>query len=165
MDPLRHFRSEIERGITRAWDSLTDGWRELLSRSGSALTHFTRSGWSKKEEECSRDFPRWSLLAAEVWETAGSVIVRLEVPGLDKKDLDVSIRANALRVRGNKHAGERHEATHYHLMERAFGRFERTILLPHSITAELADIAYQDGVLTVILPKTETVPPRHLPIP
>jgi HSP20 family protein len=47
-------------------------------------------------------------------------------------------------------------------MERAYGHFERTIGLPHSIDSAQAEVSYQDGVLTVILPKTEDVPPRQL---
>jgi len=50
-------------------------------------------------------------------------------------------------------------------MERAYGRFERTIPLPASINQELGEVSYNDGVITVILPKTEALPPRHLSIP
>lgn len=111
-----------------------------------------------------RDFPHWSLLAAEVWETAKSVIVRIEVPGLDEEDLGVSIRGNTLRICGDKHAGVERERRLYHLMERAYGHFERTISLPHNVAGDEAEVSYKNGVLTVIMPKTETIPPRYLPV-
>ena len=78
MDPLKHLRSELERNILRAWEHLTEGWRELLSRSSAALTHFASSAENRPEAEAARNLPSWSLLSAEVWETARSVIIRVE---------------------------------------------------------------------------------------
>ncbi|HKS94894.1 MAG TPA: Hsp20/alpha crystallin family protein, partial [Terriglobia bacterium] len=78
MEPLKNL-------IERAWESLTEGWRELLTRSSGALTHFGTGGAGKKESP--HEFPRWSLLAAETWETAKSVVIRVEIPGMDEGDL------------------------------------------------------------------------------
>ena len=64
MDP-KHLRSELERGIARAWEGLTEGWREMLSHSNGALTRFRR-GVSKREQgNGDEEFPSWSLLAAD----------------------------------------------------------------------------------------------------
>ena len=71
MEPLKNL-------IERAWEGLTEGWRELLTRGGGALTHFSTEGTRK--DEVAQEFPHWSLLAAETWETALSVVIRLEVP-------------------------------------------------------------------------------------
>jgi HSP20 family protein len=49
-------------------------------------------------------------------------------------------------------------------MERAFGRFERSLSLPHNIDSAKAEVSYQDGVITVIVPKTRATPPTHLPL-
>jgi len=54
--------------IERAWESLTEGWRELLTRGSGALTHFGTEGTRK--DESPQEFPYWSLPAAETWETA-----------------------------------------------------------------------------------------------
>ncbi len=164
MDALKNLRSRFEQGVVRARQSLTQGWRELLSRSGGALTHFDVSAKSKEDPEARQDFPRWSLLAAETWETAQSVIIRMEMPGMRKEDIDVSIHGNLLRFRGEKRSGGDYEDRLYRLVERAYGRFERTIPVPHSIDEQQAEVSYQDGVITVILPKTETTPPRQLTI-
>ncbi len=165
MDPFKHLRSQLERGIVRAWESLTEGWRELLSRSSGALTHFTASAKSKDEQESGQDFPHWGLLAGETWETAQSVIIRVEVPGMNKNDLDISVQKNFLCIRGEKRSEGEHRDRLYHLMERAYGRFERTIPLPHDIDRERAEVSYQDGVITVILPQTDAIPPRRLNVP
>jgi HSP20 family protein len=164
MDPIKHLRSELGRGISRAWEGLTEGWREVLTRSNDALTHFARAAKQNKSDDANEDFPQWALLASELWETALSVIVRIEMPGMNKEDIDVSIYPGGLHIRGEKRSAGDHQGRLYHLMERAFGRFERTISLPSNIDAARAEISYQDGVITVIVPKTEATPPTHLPV-
>ncbi|SRR5258706_11014445 len=163
-DPIRNLRSELERGISRAWESLTEGWREVLTRSSGALTHFVRAAKREKSTDTHQEFPQWALLAGESWETAHSVIVKIEMPGMSKEDIDVSIYRGRLRIRGEKRSTGDLQGRLYHLMERAFGRFERTISLPHNIDAAKAEVSYQDGVITVIMPKTEVTPPTHLPV-
>jgi HSP20 family protein len=163
-DPIKRIRTELEKGIARAWEGMTEGWRELLTRSNGALTHFARPYRKGRAGSAVVRFPQWALLAGEAWETAHAVIVRVELPGLKREDIDVSIRRNGLRVRGERYSqGEAQKRT-YHLMERAFGRFERTIALPNNINPANAEVEYQDGVLTVIVPKTEPSPPTHLSV-
>jgi HSP20 family protein len=163
MDPLRKLRSELEREISRAWEGLAEGWREVLSRSGEALTRFVRVKPSATDLE-RRDFPQWALLPSECWETAQSVIVRVELPGMRKEDIDIAIHRGRLQIRGERRSSDDEEKRHYHFMERAFGRFERSIPLPSNIDAARAEVAYQGGVITVIFPKTEAIPPTQLTI-
>ncbi len=158
MDPLK--------SIARAWEELTEGWRQLLSRNSNALTHFAEDARKRASGESSvPDFPKWGLLAAETWETAGSIIVRLEVPGMAKADFDVSIHGNTLRIRGEKRYEANQHERKYHIMERAYGSFERNVPLPHNIDRAKAEVSYKDGILTVIVAKTEPIPPRQLRIP
>ena len=154
--------TEVERGIVRAWEGLAEGWREMLSRSGGAMTHFVRAPKEEEAESAEEDFPRWGLLPTELWETAKSVIVRIELPGMSKDEIDVSIHRGSLWIRGEKHSGRDHQKRLYHIMERAYGRFERSIPLPGSIDAANAETSYHNGVVTVILPKTEESPPTQL---
>jgi HSP20 family protein len=163
VDRKRKLQSELERGISRAWEGLTEGWREILMRSSGALTHFVRAAKQRGTGQ-KHDSPQWALLAGESWETAHSVIVQIEMPGMSKDDIDVSIHSGTLRIRGEKRAAADSQGRLYHLMERAFGRFERTVSLPHNIDASKAEVSYQDGVITVIVPKTRATPPTHLPV-
>lgn len=130
-NPPKNLRARLEEKFVQAWESLTEGWRELLSRSSGALTRFDTPTKSRKGPQ--EDFPRWALLAAETWETAQSVIIRVELPGMKKEDLDISIHGNQLVIRAVKRSGGDHKGRVYHLMERAYGRFERTIHLPQDI--------------------------------
>ena len=155
MNPLKNL-------IERAWESLTEGWQELRSRSSGALTHFGTEGTQK--DEPPQEFPHWSLLAAETWETAQSVVIRVEIPGMNQEDLAIDIHGNVLRIRGEKRSGAAQQGRSYHLMERAYGHFKRSVPLPHGVDGSKAEVSYRDGVLTVILPKTETLPPRRLTV-
>jgi HSP20 family protein len=163
MKPIQKLRSELERRVGRAWEGLTEGWRELLTRGSGSLTQFVRAAKQRKGQQ-NPDFPRWGLLASEVWETAQAVIVRIELPGIRKEDLEISVVRGRLRIRGEKHNSADHQRRHYYLMERAFGRFERSIDLHSNIDAKRAEVSYRDGVITAIVPKTEATPPTQLSI-
>ncbi len=117
MEPIKNL-------IERAWEGLTEGWRELLTRGSGALTHFGTEG--NQQVESPPKFPQWSLLAAETWETAMSVVIRVEIPGMNADDLTIDIHENVLRIRGEKRAGAAQQGRRYHLMERAYGHFKRT---------------------------------------
>jgi len=171
LDALKTTGKNIGHQISRAWENLSEGWRELLSRSSNALTHF---GQHKdeikvhgKDEGANTGselagFPRWSLLAGEVEETAKEIVVRVELPGMDKADCSITIEGNLLRLSGEKRAvRETHNST-YHVMERAYGAFERTIPLPRNVAIDEARASFKNGVLTVHLPKQEASAPRSL---
>jgi HSP20 family protein len=131
---------------------------DLLSRLWPALQRRFPGTGHRRLQRAATQNP--SGLAGECWETAQSVIVKLELPGVSPEDIHVSCRPGALRVRGEKRAFDGHAVGRYHFMERAFGRFERTVPLPHHIDAAKAEISYRDGVLTVVVPKTDTLPPK-----
>ena len=153
LETLKQAGRHIERELGRAWESLSDGWRELLSRSSNALTHFERHHDMRKQEDGATDFPRWSLLSSEIEETDDEVVVRVEAPGLQKSDCEVVIEDNVMRISGEKHAEQQTKGSTYHMMERAYGVFHRTFTLPRSVDADRAVASYDSGVLTVRVPK------------
>lgn len=156
LDSLKKVGREIGRELNRAWENLSEGWRELLSRSGSALTHFTkdREGEAGEGLPSMAAFPSWGLLAGEVVETEREIVVRLEVPGMEKADCEVTIEGNMLYVSGEKRLERESDEGRYHVMERAYGSFQRAVPLPDNVDGDRAEASYQNGVLTVRLPKT-----------
>lgn len=157
---------EIGKSLSRAWETLAEGWRELLSRSGDALTRFMRQ--ENDDIPIVRDsnvqFPNWGLLSGEVMETDKSVVVRLEVPGIEKEDCDISLEGNQLYIRGQKRFDREHVAENYYVMERAYGSFERAIALPRTVDIDSAEASYKNGVLTVILPKVGGASVRRIAV-
>ena len=91
----------------------------------------------------------------EIAETDNALEVSIELPGLDRKDVDVSLTDNALTIKGEKKS-ERDEAKKgYHLTERSYGSFYRAIPLPSGVDTDKASAEFKNGVLTVTLPKTQ----------
>ena len=155
LDSFKQVGESIGRELSRTWENLTEGWRELLSRSNEALTHFVRN---KDEEstESARSFPgipRWSLLAGEVEETDKEILVRIEIPGMEKKDLQITIDGNMLYLSGEKRMERESHDSNYHIMERAYGSFQRAIPLPRNVRTDDAEASYKNGVLKIHLPK------------
>ncbi len=151
---LKQSGKNMGREISRAWENLSEGWHELLSRSSNALTHFTRHKDAEKNAgNVLATFPRWSLLAGELEETAKEVLVRVELPGMDKEDCQISIEGNVLYLSGEKRFERDTSDSTYHVMERAYGAFQRAIPLPSNVNVEQAQASFKNGVLTVRLPK------------
>ena len=145
--------------MRRLFESLAIFWSGLLMRGTGRATHFRSHGDAAGESR--NEFAHWGLLATETWETAHTVVIRVEVPGISEGDLATEFRGRALCIRGEKRSGLGQHGRRYHLRERAYGKFQRRISLPSCVDPKHAEIAYRDGVLTVILPKTEVVPPRQ----
>jgi HSP20 family protein len=155
LESLKEAGKSIGRELGRAWENLSEGWRELLSRSGEALTHFSHS---KDKVIAERDsqlpvLPRWSLLAGEVEETDKEIVVRVEVPGIEKEDWQITLDGSMLYLSGEKRFERVTQDSTYHIMERAYGTFQRSIPLPRNVDIERAEANYKNGVLTVRLPK------------
>ena len=163
LDTLKQAGLHIGRELNRAWENLSEGWRELLSRGGNSLTHFAREGETEQTTAMAR-FPSWSLLAGEVEETESALIVRVELPGMDKEDCQLSIEGNTLHLTGEKRFAREAQGSTYHVMERAFGSFRRSILLPRNVDIDHAEANFHNGVLTVRLPKTGADTARTIPV-
>jgi HSP20 family protein len=164
---FKEFGKGIGRELSRAWENLAEGWRELLTRSGNALTHFVRKEEKEEEGEAGSALarlPSWGLLAGEVMETDKSVVVRIELPGMQRDEWDITVEGNTLILRGEKRMNREYISASYHLMERAYGSFQRVIPLPRYVDPEGADASYESGVLTVTLPKLESAAPRRLTV-
>ena len=145
----------LSRAVSRAWDSVSRGWRELIPRSGHALTRFIRPRGAGSGG-ADAGFAAWSLLAGEVIDKGRSITVQLEIPGVDREDLDLVVRRDSLYVRGERREAREHVGGRYYVMERAYGSFQRVVPLPHEVDASRAEAKLRNGVLTVTIPKTES---------
>jgi len=90
--------------------------------------------------------------------------VRAELPGIRTSDLKISVERNKLSVAGKREIQEEGDGVSYHRRERAGGSFSRSITLPDDLNADAVDASYRDGVLTIVLPKAETVKAREIKV-
>lgn len=100
----------------------------------------------------------------DVVDTGEAVEVKAEVPGLEEKDLDVSLEGNHLRIKGEKKEERKEEQKGYYLLERSYGTFERHLTLPENLDAEKVDARFENGVLHITVPKTEEAAPKKIDI-
>lgn len=89
----------------------------------------------------------------DVAETNGSIMITAELPGMDKKDIDVSVHDGVLTVSGEKKIGGQKNVTDCHQTERSYGCFSRSMCLPANVDSENMKTVYKNGILTLTLPK------------
>ena len=100
--------------------------------------------------------------AFDVSENDSNFVVKAEVPGIDQKNIDISLSNGLLTISGEKKHEKKEESEHYHTVERSYGSFRRTFRLPTEVDTDNVDATYKDGVLTVTLPKSEAVKPKKI---
>ena len=105
--------------------------------------------------------------AVDMHETKDDLVLKVELPGVQEKDVAVSITGDLLTVRGERRwDGNGDEAKDHKLLhvERVYGQFERLIQLPMAVQADKVRASYRDGVLEITLPKAEELKPREIKI-
>ena len=157
MSTLEHMRG----GLSRAWESVTEGWREFVERAGNALTRFHPAHSSGEvetaDDRMAREGSRWGVVAAQLVLGDNDVAITLEVPGMEAGDFDIEIADDVLVVRGEKKFQRELQHGQYHVMERAYGRFERALRLPVSVSEDGAAASYKRGVLHISIPRSTPV--------
>jgi len=101
---------------------------------------------------------------ADMHETKDELVIKLDLPGMNEKDIQVSITGGLLSVRGQRQQTEEVKQDSYYKAERWAGRFERSFQLPIPVQTDKVRATYRDGVLTVTLPKVEAVKPKDIKI-
>jgi HSP20 family protein len=100
--------------------------------------------------------------ALDLYEDRDNLYVRIELPGMRKEDLELSLHDGSLSISGERKNEERFSEAEVYRAERFFGRFQRTVTLPTAVAADKVKAQYTDGILTVTLPKTEEAKPKHI---
>ncbi len=160
--------STVNKSLNRVWQGLAEGWKQLRERASQAMTHFTplakKDDLETWDDRLMRLGSRWGVLASDVEENNDNIIIHLEAPGMDAEDFDLSVVDNYLLVRGIKHSKREHKEGSYHILECAYGSFERAIPLPVEVEENKARARYKRGVLTVTLPKGASSKRRRIEI-
>ncbi|MCS7277211.1 MAG: Hsp20/alpha crystallin family protein [Aquificaceae bacterium] len=102
--------------------------------------------------------------AVDVYETDKEVVTKVELPGVKKENVEVSIRDNSLHIRGEKKEEKEEKTETYHRVERVYGKFERVIPLPVDVKVEEAKAEFKDGILEVRIPKAEGAKEKKIEI-
>ena len=103
-----------------------------------------------------RSLEEWEGFAPsiDVYETDKEITVDVELPGMDEKDIDISLGSNVLTISGKKESEETEKSKSYFRHERTYGSFRRSIQLPDDVDEDKIDATYRKGILKIVLPKT-----------
>ena len=131
------------RGIQRDFDELFNRFFEERALNGAA------QNWSP---------------TSDIFETEDQVKIHLDLPGMTKENLDIQLTENnTLTVRGERKFEEVDKAK-YHRVERFYGNFMRSFVMPSNVEADKITATFKDGVLEIVLPKVESAKPRKIAI-
>lgn len=142
LTPWKPFKelSDLRREMDRMWDTFFFRGPEL--------------------ESISRE---WSP-SLDVSETKDNITVKAEVPGMDAKDIDISLSGDVLTIKGEKKQEKEEKGENFHRIESCYGAFSRSIRLPVPVKSEEIKAGYKKGVLRITLPKKEEVKPKQIAI-
>ena len=97
-------------------------------------------------------------------ETKDNYVVKAEVPGIDAKHIDISLTGDVLSIRGEKKQEKEEKEEDYHLVERSYGSFSRSVRIPAEVESNKIKASYKNGILTITLPKSEKVKAKEVKI-
>ncbi len=142
-------------------------WEREFDRLFDRLSHEFRFPWPSlfgTERWWPTRELRLRMPPVDVYEEQEAVVVKAELPGMSKEDIEVSLTGSTLTIKGEKKREEEITEADYHRSERAYGAVVRTIELPADVKAETAEATFKEGVLNIRLPKTEQAKQKQVKV-
>jgi HSP20 family protein len=137
-----------------------DPFREMMTLRSAIDRLFDQTFFSPGE---SWQATTWQL-PLDVAETENEFVVKASVPGIDPGDLEITYTNKTLTIKGELKEEKEVDEQHYHLRERRWGSFARSIVLPTPVRADEIKAHYETGILTLSLPKAEEAKPKRIAV-
>ncbi|WP_420629490.1 Hsp20/alpha crystallin family protein [Candidatus Leptofilum sp.] len=115
------------------------------------------------ERPYTRTTSNWNI-ALDVAETEDSYFVKATIPGINVEDIEITLEDDVLMLKGEIQQDEEVEEAKYHLRERRYGRFSRSIRFPMAVDSDAIEAIYTNGILSLNVPKAEAVKPKRITI-
>ena len=108
----------------------------------------------------------WSMAspAIDMYQTDNDVVVKASIPGIKAEEVQINITGDILTLKGEARQEEDRKERSWHIREQRFGSFERSIVLPTDVKSDKAEAVFENGILTITLPKADEVKPRTINI-
>ena len=121
--------------------------------------------WNRFSQEFSTSTFEHDLNPSlDLAETEERLVAEIELPGINPKDIDISVTSDILSVTGEKKQRAKETGKNYHLVERVYGKFSRSMRLPTTVDPDQVEASYKDGILLIILGKTETIKSKKIEV-
>ena len=141
--------------ITR-WDP----FRELTQLQNRVNRLFQESSLGQDEGLTTTSF----VPPVDIYETEQNIVLKMEVPGVEQKDLDIRIENQTITIRGERNFEKEVKEDDYHRVERRYGSFQRSFSLPNTVNPEQVTADYENGVLKVTLAKRAEAKPKQIKV-
>lgn len=129
----------------------------------NALDRFLFTSSLLEASGLQKDRKAWSP-AMDVTEREGDYVIQAEVPGLDKKDIEIILTQGLLTIKGEKTREDKEKQDTVHISERRYGAFTKSLRLPDAIEPTGVKAITRDGILTITIPKAEEEKPRRISV-
>ncbi len=106
----------------------------------------------------------WSVPAVDMYQTDNEIVVKAAIPGIKADEVQINITGDVLSLKGEVKQSEEAKEKAYHIREQLWGSFERTLVLPSNVVADKARADFENGILTITLPKAEEAKPKTITI-
>jgi HSP20 family protein len=108
----------------------------------------------------------WSMAspAIDMYQTDNEVVVRASIPGIKAEEVQINVTGYILTLKGEAEQEEERKERSWHIREQRFGSFERSIVLPTDVKSDQAEAVFENGILTITLPKADEVKPKTINI-
>lgn len=139
-------RWEPFRGVTTLQEQINRLFNDAFDRTGDESN---LSAWAP---------------AVDIYETEHELVVKADLPDIDPKDLDIRVENNILTIRGERRFEKKVNEESYLRVERSFGSFARSFTLSNTVNSDAIKAEYQNGVLTLSIPKREEAKPKQIKV-
>jgi HSP20 family protein len=161
------FKQQIRRRISMAiirWDPLSCGpFRELSAMQDRMDRLFKDAMGRTRVIKEGLEAGVWTP-PVDIYETAENLVIKAELPGLSTEDVSVRVDDNVLSIKGERKREVGVESEDYHVIERSYGHFRRSFVLPKNVDQEKVQAKFKDGILFIAIPKFKTVKPKKIAI-
>ena len=141
------------------WTPMGD-LRSFQHEMNRMFDEFFRGG---NGEEAGWGLRTWTP-PVDIYETDDALVIKAELPGVSKDDISIDVHQNTLTLRGQRTHESAVKNERYHRVERAYGTFQRSFVLPAMVDHDKVQATYKDGVLELHLPKSEAAKPKRIAI-
>lgn len=142
-------------------DPFLGGYRDLQDEINRMFNYVIGGGLPSEREGAAQG--AWAP-AMNVLENKDNIMISADLPGMTEKDIDITILGDTLTIKGEKKHEEKKEEENYHMFERTYGAFQRTVALPASVENDKAKASFKNGVLEIKIPKKEEAKPKQLKV-
>src|ERR671924_789856 len=138
-------------------------YRDLMSIRDEMNRVFNEAFGRGTNDESAWFSGAWSP-PVDIYETDEALVMKAELPGFSKDDISIELKENTLVIKGERKREDEVKEGNYHRMERAYGAFQRSFLLPTTVDQEKVRASYKDGVLELRLPKVQAAQPKRIAV-